>query len=52
LLDLLAVTLSGEKFKPPGMPINWKAASTPADLSVSILIIITFEGAVFSAMMP
>ncbi|KAI9604455.1 hypothetical protein KEM48_000690 [Puccinia striiformis f. sp. tritici PST-130] len=33
LLDLLAVTLSGEKFKPPGMPINWKATSNSADLS-------------------
>jgi hypothetical protein len=35
LLDLLAVTLSGEKFKPPGQPVNWKAASNVTDLSVS-----------------
>lgn len=33
LLDLLAVTLSGEKFKPPGMPINWRSVPNAADLS-------------------
>ncbi|KAI8458016.1 atypical/PIKK/FRAP protein kinase [Phakopsora pachyrhizi] len=33
LLDLLAVTLSGEKFRPPGMPINWRSAPTNTDLS-------------------
>ncbi|MBW0475655.1 hypothetical protein O181_015370 [Austropuccinia psidii MF-1] len=33
LLDLLAVTLSGEKFKPPGMPVNWRAGPSVTDLS-------------------
>ncbi|MBW0486587.1 hypothetical protein O181_026302 [Austropuccinia psidii MF-1] len=33
LLNLLAVKLSGEKFKPPGMPVNWRAGPSVTDLS-------------------
>ncbi|EGG01362.1 uncharacterized protein MELLADRAFT_117828 [Melampsora larici-populina 98AG31] len=32
LLDLIALTLSGEKFKPPGTPMNWRATNV-TDLS-------------------